>query len=71
MPTMAMFQPEIATTCVRPAVAKAALTSGAMLLRTPRRMPAPRDASGSGTMVFRPPTRTPRRCAAPAARPSA
>ena len=52
--TMAMFQPEMATTWVRPAVAKASLISGAIDARTPSRIPAPSAASGSGTMSFSP-----------------
>jgi hypothetical protein len=52
--TMAMFQPEMATTCVSPAVANAPLISGAIEERTPSRMPAPSAASGSGTSSFRP-----------------
>ena len=54
--TMAMFQPEMATTWVRPAVAKASLISGAIDARTPSRIPAPSAASGSGTRSFRPPS---------------
>ena len=52
--TIAMFQPEMATTCVSPAVANASLISGAMDARTPSRIPAPRAASGSGTIAFSP-----------------
>ena len=54
--TMAMFQPLMATTWVRPAVAKASLISGAIDARTPSRIPAPSAASGSGTRSFRPPS---------------
>ena len=65
--TMAMFQPEIATTCVRPARAKASLIAGSMPARTPSRMPAASAASGSGTSRFRPESsheRTPCRASA-------
>ena len=49
-----MFQPEMATTCVSPAVANASLISGAIDARTPSRIPAPRAASGSGTIALSP-----------------
>ena len=51
---MAMFQPEMATTWVSPAVAKASLISGAIDDPHPEQDPAPRAASGSGTSSFRP-----------------
>ena len=53
---MAMFHPEMATTCVNPAAAKLSATSGAIPARTPSRIPAPSAASGSGTMSSRPPS---------------
>ena len=46
--TIAMFQPEIATTWLTPAVVNAAARSRSTRSRRPMRMPAARPASGSG-----------------------
>ena len=46
--TMAMFQPEMATTWLTPAVVNASATSRSTRSRSPMRMPAARPASGSG-----------------------
>ena len=46
--TIAMFQPEIATTWLTPAVVKSAATSRSTRSRRPMRMPAASPASGSG-----------------------
>ena len=56
-----VFQPEIATTWVSPAVANAAVRSPGSRAPTPSRIPAPRAASGSGTRSFRPPSSVERR----------
>ena len=69
--TIAMFQPEMATTWVRPAAAKASLISGAIEARTPSRIPAPSAASGSGTIAFSPPSSAARAPASIAAGPAA
>ena len=46
--TIAMFQPEIATTWLTPAVVKSAATSRSTRSRSPMRIPAASPASGSG-----------------------
>ena len=48
---MAMFQPEMATTWLTPAVVNAAARSRSTRSRSPMRMPAARPASGSGRTV--------------------
>ena len=47
--TIAMFQPEIATTWLTPAVAKSAASVRSTRSRSPMRIPAARPASGSGS----------------------
>jgi hypothetical protein len=46
--TIAMFQPEIATTWLAPAVVKSAASARSTRSRSPMRMPAASPASGSG-----------------------
>ncbi len=46
--TIAMFQPEIATTWLTPAVAKSAASDRSTRSRSPTRIPAASPASGSG-----------------------
>jgi hypothetical protein len=49
--TIAMFQPEIATTWLTPAAVKSAASSRSTRSRRPIRMPAARPASGSGSTL--------------------
>jgi len=49
--TIAMFQPEMATTWLAPAVAKSAASARSTRSRRPMRMPAASPASGSGRAV--------------------
>lgn len=52
--TIAMFQPEIATMWLTPAVVKSAASWRSTRSRSPMRMPAARPASGSGRVRVRP-----------------